>query len=286
MKDYQAKSTLAIAIRAVLWGMPLVVTSFTTTAIYAANVHPISIAHTSLDQALKQLAIQTGTTISYDTASLSKIKSTALKGNYSVDQALALLLQSHQLNSVKIASGGYSIQAKTNTAKYQIPNQLQANEGSVTGTDSAQLATISLTANQGKSLTTEGSGSYTAKATTASTGLALSLKETPQLVSVITRQQMEDQNLTQLTDVVMQAAGLTLSSGGNIGSDNSPIYARGQTVDSYLLDGVKLLSTYSSIFQSQDTALFDRIEVVRGANGLMTGAGSASASISKWRLLY
>lgn len=283
MKDYQAKSTLAIAIRAVLWGMPLVVTSFTTTAIYAANVHPISIAHTSLDQALKQLAIQTGTTISYDTASLSKIKSTALKGNYSVDQALALLLQPHQLNSVKTASGGYSIQAKTNTAKSQIPNQLQANEGSVTGTDSAQLATISLTANQGKSLTTEGSGSYTAKATTASTGLALSLKETPQLVSVITRQQMEDQNLTQLTDVVMQAAGLTLSSGGNIGSDNSPIYARGQTVDSYLLDGVKLLSTYSSIFQSQDTALFDRIEVVRGANGLMTGAGSASASINMVR---
>lgn len=283
MKDYQAKSTLAIAIRAVLWGMPLVITSFTTTAIYAANVHPISIAHTSLDQALKQLAIQTGTTISYDTASLSKIKSTALKGNYSVDQALALLLQPHQLNSVKTASGGYSIQAQTNTAKSQIPNQLQANEGSVTGTDSAQLATISLTANQGKSLTTEGSGSYTAKATTASTGLALSLKETPQLVSVITRQQMEDQNLTQLTDVVMQAAGLTLSSGGNIGSDNSPIYARGQTVDSYLLDGVKLLSTYSYIFQSQDTALFDRIEVVRGANGLMTGAGSASASINMVR---
>ena len=251
MKDYQAKSTLAIAIRAVLWGMPLVVTSFTTTAIYAANVHPISIAHTSLDQALKQLAIQTGTTISYDTASLSKIKSTALKGNYSVDQALALLLQPHQLNSVKTASGGYSIQAKTNTAKSQIPNQLQANEGSVTGTDSAQLATISLTANQGKSLTTEGSGSYTAKATTASTGLALSLKETPQLVSVITRQQMEDQNLTQLTDVVMQTAGLTLSSGGNIGSDNSPIYARGQTVDSYLLDGVKLLSTYLLFFKAK-----------------------------------
>ncbi len=125
MKDYQAKSTLAMAIRAVLWGMPLVVTSFTSTAIYAANVHPISIAHTSLDQALKQLAIQTGTTISYDTASLSKIKSTTLKGNYSVDQALALLLQPHQLNSVKTASGGYSIQAKTNTAKSQIPNQHQ-----------------------------------------------------------------------------------------------------------------------------------------------------------------
>lgn len=148
---------------------------------------------------------------------------------------------------------------------------------------STQLPTITVSANNTNSLTTEGSGLYTAKATTASTGLALSLKETPQLVSVITRQQMEDQNLTQLTDVVTQAAGLTINQGGNIGSDNSPIYARGQTVDNYLLDGVKLLNSYSSIFQSQDTALFDRIEIVRGANGLMTGAGSASASINMVR---
>lgn len=147
MKDYQAKNTLAMAIRAVLWGMPLVVSSFTPTALYAANVHAILIAHTSLDQSLKQLAIQTGTTISYDAASLSKIKSAALKGNYFVDQALALLLQPHQLNSVKTSSGGYSIQAQINTAKSQITNQNQANESSVTGTDSAQLATISLTAN-------------------------------------------------------------------------------------------------------------------------------------------
>lgn len=149
--------------------------------------------------------------------------------------------------------------------------------------NSTQLPTITVSANNINSLITEGSGLYTAKATTASTGLALSLKETPQLVSVITRQQMEDQNLTQLTDVVTQAAGLTINQGGNIGSDNSPIYARGQTVDNYLLDGVKLLNSYSSIFQSQDTALFDRIEIVRGANGLMTGAGSASASINMVR---
>ena len=192
MSKFQVKTTLAIAIRAVLLGAPALTVGVLSTNGYASAAQSITIKKSTLDQALKQLAIQTGTTISYDAASLSKIKSAALKGNYSVDEALALLLQPHQLNSVKTASGGYSIQAKTNTAKYQIPNQLQANEGSVTGTDSAQLATISLTANQGKSLTTEGSGSYTAKATTASTGLALSLKETPQSVSVMTRQQMDD----------------------------------------------------------------------------------------------
>jgi outer membrane receptor for ferric coprogen and ferric-rhodotorulic acid len=284
-----------MAIRAVLWGMPLMAGSFATTVVYAATTYPVNITQLPLDEALKQLAIQTGTTISYDSKALSNLQAKALKGNYAVDQALAALLQPHALLAVKVNNGGYSIQARQ---RAQVPTrevQLEAihsqannasgtNNSQVTSADgTAQLATISLKANSGNNLTTEGSGSYTAKATTASTGLALSLKETPQLVSVITRQQMEDQNLTQLTDVVSQAAGLTISQSGNIGSDNSPIYARGQTVDNYLLDGVKLMSSYSSIFQSQDTALFDRVEVVRGANGLMTGAGSASASINMVR---
>jgi outer membrane receptor for ferric coprogen and ferric-rhodotorulic acid len=295
MKDYQAKSRLAMAIRAVLWGMPLMAGSFATTAVYAATTYPVNITQLPLDEALKQLAIQTGTTISYDSKALSNLQAKALKGNYAVDQALAALLQPHALLAVKVNNGGYSVQAKQRVQAQTREVQLEAihsqannasrvNSSQLTSADgTAQLATISLKANSGNNLTTEGSGSYTAKATTASTGLALSLKETPQLVSVITRQQMEDQNLTQLTDVVSQAAGLTINQSGNIGSDNSPIYARGQTVDNYLLDGVKLMSSYSSIFQSQDTALFDRVEVVRGANGLMTGAGSASASINMVR---
>ncbi|UTO21044.1 MULTISPECIES: TonB-dependent siderophore receptor [Acinetobacter] len=293
MKDYQAKSTLALAVRAILWGMPLSVVSIATTSVYAANVYQISISSTTLDQALKQLAIQTGTTISYDSSTLSKIKSASLKGNYSVETALDVLLKPHAFEAVKVANAGYSIQAKATVAAIE-PKVVKleaihtkanatagANQSSETGV--AQLATIHLSADKGKNLTTEGSGSYTAKATTASTGLALSLKETPQLVSVITNQQMKDQNLTQLTDVISQAAGLTINQTGNIGSDNSPVYARGQTVDNYLLDGVKLMSSYTAIFQSQDTALFDRVEVVRGANGLMTGAGSASASINMVR---
>lgn len=117
--------------------------------------------------------------------------------------------------------------------------------------NSTQLPTITVSANNTNSLTTEGSGLYTAKATTASTGLALSLKETPQSVSVMTQQRMQDQNLTQLTDVANQVAGLTVSQSGNVGSDSSPIYSRGKSVDSYLLDGVKLLSTYSSIFKAK-----------------------------------
>lgn len=290
MSKFQVKTTLAIAIRAVLLGAPALTVGVLSTNGYAAAAQSITVKKSTLDQALKQLAIQTGITISYDAQAFSKINSKGLQGQYFPEQALKILLQPANLEAIKLENGGFSIKPLHKAASETQHSQLNTTQASTTSQDTnasahevTQLPAIMVTANKEKPLTTEGTNSYTAKATAASTGLALSLKETPQLVSVVTRQQMEDQNLTQLMDVANQAAGLTIKQGGNIGSDNSPIYARGQTVDSYLLDGIKLLNSYSSIFQSQDTALFDRVEIVRGANGLMTGAGTASASINMVR---
>lgn len=280
---HQPNHKLTIAIRAILWGIPLISASLTTTAIYAANNQNFSISPNALDQVLKQLAIQANISMSYNANELSSISSEGLKGNYSIEQALKMLLQPQNLEAVQLENGGYVIRnikaanLQNATQKSEMTQQNPQND------DLAQLPMLSVTAEKPNSLITEGSNSYTAQATSASTGLALSLKETPQSISVITRQQMDDQNLKQLTDVANQVAGLTVSQGGNIGSDNSPIYARGKTVDNYLLDGVKLLNSYSSIFQSQDTAIFDRFEIVRGSTGLMTGSGTASASINMVR---
>ncbi|AOA59941.1 TonB-dependent siderophore receptor [Acinetobacter larvae] len=291
MKQRQNTTTLAIAIRAVLSGLPLAMLCITTNASYAATVQTISISNSTLDKALQQLAIQTGSTLSYDANRLAKLQSPQLQGQYSVEQALQLLLEPHQLRWVRLNNGGYSIQPIPNHANQivqletinltaQQKNAAQSN-AVTTDSDVAALPTITLSARS--ALTTEGTGLYTAQATTASNGLALSLKQTPQLVSVLTRQQMEDQNISLLTEVASQTAGLSLNQVGTAGTDSSHIYARGKKVDNYLLDGVKLLNSYSSIFQSQDMALFDRVEVVRGANGLMTGAGSASASMNMVR---
>lgn len=273
MKKDQINYRLASAIRAIFWGIPLITGSFTSTALYAAPTQQISITKNSLDQVLKQLAIQTATTMSYDAKSLAKLPSAGLVGNYSTEQALAILLQPHPLNFVKLSHGGYSIVARNITTAMTSTNT----------DDPTLLATIVVSASGSPILTTEGSTSYTAQATTAATGLALSLKETPQLVSVFTRQQMDDQNLTLLTDIATQTAGLSIAQSGSLGTDGANIYARGQQVNNYLLDGVKLLGSYSSIFQSQDMALFDRVEVVRGASGLMTGSGTASASMNMVR---
>lgn len=288
MMNDRIKNTLAIAIRLALVGIPTITCGLTSTTLYAATVYNFSIPKGTLHQVLKQLAIQTGMTISYDSQTFSKLPSNGLTGYYSAEQALRKLLQPANFEAIKLENGGFGIKALDKIINQHNASQskdfmLSSTLDSATANKITQLPTIVMQTNNTQHLTTEETGLYTAQATTASTGLTLSLKETPQLVSVITRQQMDDQNLTQLMDVVNQAAGLTIKQGGNIGSDNSPIYARGQTVDNYLLDGIKLLNSYSSIFQSQDTALFDRIEIVRGANGLMTGAGTASASINMVR---
>lgn len=144
------------------------------------------------------------------------------------------------------------------------------------------VSAITVTAHAINDATSEGTGSYTSvgPASTA-TGLPLTLRETPQSISVITRQRMDDQGLTQLTDVITQTPGLTLSAGGNTGTDSSPVYSRGFSVDTYMIDGVRQVdSNYSSIFQTNDMAIFDRVEVVRGATGLMNGIGTPGAAIN------
>ena len=184
MKDYQAKTTLALAVRAILWGIPLSVISIATTSAYAANVYQISISSTTLDQALKQLAIQTGTTISYDSTTLSKIKSASLKGNYSVETALEALLKPHAFEAIKVANAGYSIQAKATVATVE-PKvvKLEAihtradqtrNSNAQQESNSTQLPTISIKA-ASQNMTNVGKQ-------------AQNIKDVPQSVTVMSRQ--------------------------------------------------------------------------------------------------
>ncbi|TBU75440.1 TonB-dependent siderophore receptor [Phytopseudomonas daroniae] len=125
----------------------------------------------------------------------------------------------------------------------------------------------------------EGSGSYTTTgSTTAVTKLALTAKETPQSVSVITRQRLDDQKLDSVTDVLDATVGVTTFNQG-IGTDLNQPYSRGFIISNYLVDGLPRSS--GRIFNLQSgTAMFDRVEVVRGATGLMSGMGNPGASIN------
>lgn len=123
------------------------------------------------------------------------------------------------------------------------------------------------------------SDAYAVDNSAAATRLPVSLRETPQSITVFTRQRLEDQNLQSLRDVLDGTPGVYSYA---YDTERVLFTSRGFTIDNLLYDGVPAVTNFStdSLDETLDTALYDRIEIVRGATGLITGAGSPAASVN------
>lgn len=92
---------------------------------------------------------------------------------------------------------------------------------------------------------------------------------------------MNDQNLITIDAVLANTTGITMY--------NSPmggryVYSRGFMADTYQFDGVNRTFYYPQANNfTTKTATFDRVEIVRGATGLLQGAGTPSATINMVR---
>lgn len=126
----------------------------------------------------------------------------------------------------------------------------------------------------------QSSDNYTVKGSTSASKLDLKLKETPQSITVLTQQQMQDQNLRNLNDILEETPGITVLHDSVPGVSDSEYYSRGFPVNNYQLDGVIVNRSMLGNRTMQDSFLYDRIEVVRGSTGLTTGAGDPAASIN------
>lgn len=157
-----------------------------------------------------------------------------------------------------------------------------ADEATSATPETAAPATLELDATEigatQMSSTTEDTQSYTTGPMRTATKLSLTMRETPQAVTVITRQRMDDQNMTSINDVVKGTPGLFLSQAS--GPGRQTYSSRGFDIDTIMYDG--LPSSYSpfSMAVQPNLAMFDRVEIVRGATGLVTGAGNPSAAIN------
>ncbi|MCA1323918.1 TonB-dependent siderophore receptor [Herbaspirillum sp. alder98] len=120
---------------------------------------------------------------------------------------------------------------------------------------------------------------YTVEAMGTATGLPLAPRETPQAVSVVTRQQIEDANLPTALDALLAAPGIAAV---HSDSNRSQLSARGFAIDNLQFDGMHspLLPHWNFGATNMSSAIFERVEVVRGATGLMTGNGEPSAAIN------
>ncbi|HGM7518863.1 TPA: Fe(3+)-pyochelin receptor FptA [Pseudomonas aeruginosa] len=104
-------------------------------------------------------------------------------------------------------------------------------------------------------------------------------RELPQSASVIDHERLEQQNLFSLDEAMQQATGVTVQPFQLL---TTAYYVRGFKVDSFELDGVPALlgNTASS---PQDMAIYERVEILRGSNGLLHGTGNPAATVNLMR---
>lgn len=118
---------------------------------------------------------------------------------------------------------------------------------------------------------------YNAHSASGASRMALAIEDIPQSVSVITSAQLQDFQLTDINLALDTATGINVE---RIETDRTYYTARGFDVTNFQIDGIGLPLTSGNNHAGDDTAVYDRIEVIRGANGLMTGVGNPSATVN------
>ncbi|WP_394440999.1 TonB-dependent siderophore receptor [Sphingobium naphthae] len=111
------------------------------------------------------------------------------------------------------------------------------------------------------------------------TGLGLTTLETPQSVSIMTAQRILDQNLITVKDVITNAVGVAANEYDDV---RNTFFARGFEIRNTQIDGVPAAWTLAggNGETSIDVSIYERVEIVRGATGLLSGAGDPSASVN------
>jgi outer membrane receptor for ferric coprogen and ferric-rhodotorulic acid len=233
----------------------------------AAASQSYAISAGPLATALNDFAVAAGVSLSTDPAQTRGLRSPGVRGSVNVTQGFAQVLAGSGLEAVQLPNGAYVLRQAAPTS------------ASATGVEKT-MAPVMVSASMERDPVSEHSNSYAARAVTVGKGVQ-TLREIPQSVSVVTRQKMDDQNLNTIDAVLANTTGITMYDspmGGRY------VYSRGFMVDTYQFDGVNRAMFYpqANSFTS-NTAMLDRVEIVRGATGLLQGTGSPGAAINMVR---
>lgn len=145
-------------------------------------------------------------------------------------------------------------------------------------TAGATLSEVRVDASAEKETATGPVVGYRARNAATATKTDTPLSETPQSVTVVTRDQMVDQGASSLQEALVYAAGVRGDSYGVDSRSDGPS-VRGGSPDTYL-DGLRTNYNYYSSTTRTDPYTLERVEVLRGPSGMLFGAGTVAGVIN------
>lgn len=170
---------------------------------------------------------------------------------------------------VSVATATQSQAATTSNSAISVDQTKKANSNAKSNSEE-QMVVTALPSTNGDRLTA---------GETMLSKMPLKPRQIPQSVSVIDKERIQQQDMKTLNDALAQSTGVTTVPDMHY---TSAFYVRGTRVNSIELDGLpQLLGADGTM--PQDLAAYDRIEILRGSNGLMNGLGNPSATVNMVR---
>lgn len=190
-----------------------------------SSVRSFDIPAQALPDALILFGRQAGIEVTAESANTRGRSTNGVSGNLSPAEALSHLLTGTGLTFRWQSSRAVVIEPAPQSAD----GSIQLGPVRVEGEGSAYAGLApSITSDPA---TTEGTRSYTTNSMATATKLPLSIRETPQSVTVVTRQAIEDQGALALKDVIQNVPGVFYWASG---PQRQRFYARGLSIDNLL----------------------------------------------------
>jgi outer membrane receptor for ferric coprogen and ferric-rhodotorulic acid len=118
---------------------------------------------------------------------------------------------------------------------------------------------------------------YLGKSAESTTRLGLTAKETPQGVTTITREQLDDFQLNSVKEALRSAPSVTVEQSE---TDRTQFTSRGFDIDNFEYDGTGMPFSSGLLTGDIDMAEYEQVDILHGSNGLMSGTGNPSATVN------
>jgi outer membrane receptor for ferric coprogen and ferric-rhodotorulic acid len=109
------------------------------------------------------------------------------------------------------------------------------------------------------------------------TGLALDIKSTPQSISILSAEQIQQFGASSINDALRLASNINVE---EFETNRSGYMSRGYNIINTQIDGTGTPNEWGIVTGAMDSYGYSKIEVIRGANGLLTGVGNSSGTIN------